>query len=156
MSKVVSDRLPQQIVRAFDGRDLESKIGPAHLLVTTDDDGTPRPCMLSAGEVLAPSDDRLRLILWTGSTTCHNLARGGPVLLCYVVGGDLWYVKGTPRALPPASSSKLERFEVEVHSVESDKHEGMPVTGGITFGLDRVDAAKVTAGWERQLAALRE
>jgi hypothetical protein len=78
------------------------------------------------------------------------------VLLCYVVGSDLWYVKGTPRALPPAASSKLERFEVEVRAVESDKHEGMPVTGGITFGLDRLDTAKVAAGWQRQLAALRE
>src|SRR6266511_2702778 len=79
MSKLVSDRLPERITRAFDGQDLESKIGPAHLLVTTDQDGTPRPCMLSAGEVLATGDDRLRLILWTGSTTCRNLARGGPV-----------------------------------------------------------------------------
>jgi hypothetical protein len=77
MSKVIGDRLPDEITRAFDGRDLGSKIGPAHLLVTTDEDGMPRPCMRSAGEVLATGDDRLRLILWTGSTTCRNLARGG-------------------------------------------------------------------------------
>ena len=42
------------------------------------------------------------------------------------------------------------------HTVESDRHEGMPVTAGITFGIDDLDAAKVAAGWERQLAALRE
>lgn len=156
MSKVVSERLPEEITRAFDGRDLESKIGPAHLLVTTDDDGTPRPCMLSAGEVLATGDDRLRLILWAGTGTGRNLARGGPVLFCYVVGRDLYYVKGTAHALPPAASSKLERFEIEVQVVESDRHEGMPVTAGITFGIDDLDAAKVTAGWQRQLTALRE
>jgi hypothetical protein len=156
MSKVISDRLPEEITSAFDGRDLESKIGPAHLLVTVDEDGTPRPCMLSAGEVLATADDRLRVILWTGSTTCRNLARGGAVLFCYVVGSDLYYVKGVPTALPQASSSKLERFEIAVQAVESDKHEGMPVTAGITFGIGDLDAAKVAAGWERQLAALRE
>ena len=156
MSKVVSDRLPEQITRAFDGQDLESKIGPAHLLVTADEDGTPRPCMLSAGEVLATGHDRLRLILWSGSTTCRNLARGGPVLFCYVVGRELYYVKGVPRTLPPAASSKLERFEIQVRAVESDRHEGMPVTAGITFGIDDLDPAKVTAGWQRQLAALRE
>jgi hypothetical protein len=156
MSKVVGDRLPEQITRAFDGQDLESKIGPAHLLVTTDEDGTPRPCMLSAGEVLATGDDRLRLILWSGSTTCRNLAGGGPVLFCYVVGRDLYYVKGVARTLPPAASSKLERFEIQVRAVESDRHEGMPVTAGITFGIDDLDPAKVTAGWRRQLAALRE
>jgi len=112
--------------------------------------------MLSAGEVLATADDRLRVILWTGSTTCRNLARGGTVLFCYVVGRDLYYVKGVPAALPQARSSKLERFEIEVKAVESDRHEGMPVTAGITFGIDDLDAAKVAAGWERQLAALRE
>lgn len=156
MSKVVGERLPERVVRAFDGRDLESKIGPAHLLVTTDEDGTPRPCMLSAGEVLATGDDRLRVILWAGSATCRNLARGGPVLFCYVVGDDLLYVKGTARALPPAAASKLERFEIDVRVVESDRHEGMPVTSGITFGIDDPDPAGVIAGWERQLAALRE
>jgi hypothetical protein len=156
MSKVISDRLPEEITSAFDGQDLESKIGPAHLLVTVDEDGTPRPCMLSAGEVLAAADDRLRVILWTGSTTCRNLARGGTVLFCYVVGRDLYYVKGVPAALPPATSSKLQRFEIQVRAVESDKHEGMPVTAGITFGIQDLDAAKVAAGWRRQLAALRE
>jgi hypothetical protein len=156
MSKVISERLPEQMIRAFDGRDLGSKIGPAHLLVTTDEDGTPRPCMLSAGEVLATGDDRLRVLLWTGSTTCRNLARGGPVLFCYVVGRDLYYVKGTARALPQAASSRLERFEIQVQVVESDRHEGMPVTNGITFGIDQLDPAKVIDGWERQLDALRE
>ena len=156
MSKVIGDRLPEEIRRAFDGGDLESKIGPAHLLVTVDPDGTPRSCMLSAGEVLATGDDRLRLILWPGSRTSRNLARGGGALLCYVVGRDLYYVKGTARALPPAASSKLERFEIEVRAVESDRHEGMAVTGGITFGLYGADPAEVTAGWRRQLGALRE
>jgi hypothetical protein len=78
------------------------------------------------------------------------------VLFCYVVGRDLYYVKGVPRTLPPAASSKLERFEIQVRAVESDRHEGMPVTAGITFGIDDLDPAKVTAGWRRQLAALRE
>jgi hypothetical protein len=32
----------------------------------------------------------------------------------------------------------------------------MPVTAGITFGIDDLDPARVTAGWQRQLAALRE
>jgi hypothetical protein len=32
----------------------------------------------------------------------------------------------------------------------------MPVTNGITFGIDQLDPAKVIDGWERQLDALRE
>jgi hypothetical protein len=49
------------------------------------------------------------------------------VLFCYVVGRDLYYVKGVPRTLPPAASSKLERFEIQVRAVESDRHEGTRV-----------------------------
>ena len=63
MAKSLGDRLPQTVLRAFDGNDLEAKVGPAHLLVTVDPDGSPRPCMLSAGEVLAPDDRRLRVLL---------------------------------------------------------------------------------------------
>ena len=38
---------------------------------------------------------------------------------------------------------------------ETDRHAGLPVTGGITFGVDGGDRAKLARGWERQLAALR-
>jgi hypothetical protein len=154
MAKVLGDRLPETVLRAFDGNDLEAKLGPAHLLVTVDPDGSPRPCMLSAGELLATDDRRLRVLLWAGTGTCRNLAAGGPVLLCYVEGSEVVYVKGDPRPLPRQGRGGLERFEIQVRVVETDRHAGLPVTGGITFGVDG-DPAAVARGWERQLAALR-
>ena len=155
MAKLLGDRLPGTVLRAFDGHDLEAKVGPAHLLVTVDPDGTPRPCMLSAGELLAPDDRRLRVLLWAGTGTSRNLAAGGPVLLCYVEGSEIVYVKGDPRPLPREGRRGFERFEIEVRAVETDRHAGLPVTGGITFGVDGGDTAAVARGWERQLAALR-
>jgi len=50
----------------------------------------------------------------------------------------------------------FERFEIEVRAVETDRHVGMPVTGGITFGVEGADPAAVARNWQRQLAALRE
>ena len=155
MAKTLGDRLPGTVLRAFDGRDLEAKVGPAHLLVTVDPDGSPRPCMLSAGELLAADDRRLRVLLWTGTGTARNLAGGGRVLLCYVEGSEVVYVKGDPRPLPAQGRGGFERFEIQVRVVETDRHAGLPVTGGITFGVDGGDRAKVARGWERQLAALR-
>lgn len=156
MAKSLGDRLPETVLRAFDGRDLEAKVGPAHLLVTVDPDGSPRPCMLSAGELLAADDRRLRVLLWAGTGTSRNLAGGGPVLLCYVEGAEIVYVKGEPRPLPREEGrGGFERFEIQVRAVETDRHAGLPVTGGITFGVDGGDRAKVARGWERQLAALR-
>ena len=70
MSRLIGETIPAELAEALDGEELERKIGPAYLLVTSDDDGTPRPCMLSAGEVLAVDERRLRFALWTGSRTC--------------------------------------------------------------------------------------
>jgi hypothetical protein len=154
MTRPVGDQLPQEVLAAFDGSDLEAKIGPAYLLVSADADGAPRPCMLSAGEILATDDRHLRFGLWTGTHTSENLARGASVVFCFVAPGSVLYVRGPVRALEPVAGVQLSRFELEVASVESDVHPGMPVTQTITFDVER-DRSEVAASWERQIQALR-
>ncbi len=154
MTVTVGDRLPPRILEAFDGRSLESKIGPAYLLVSVDPDGTPRPCMLSAGEIVAVDDRTLRLGLWPGTRTSSNLARGSPALLCFVAPGDVLYVKGSVRALDPVPDRKLARFELHVESVESDLHPGMPVTAGIAFAVESGTPQEVAASWRSQIDSL--
>lgn len=154
MSKEIGDRLPAEIVEALDGDRLDQKIGPAHFLLTADEDGTPRPCMLSAGELLALDERRLRVALWPRTRTAANLARGGRAVLCYVVPGSVLYVRGTATRID-ADGSPLECFELRVESVESDGHAGMPVTSGIEFGIERGEPARIVEAWRRQLAPLR-
>ncbi|HEU0337345.1 MAG TPA: pyridoxamine 5'-phosphate oxidase family protein [Gaiellaceae bacterium] len=154
MSKLIGDTLPDDLFGALDGRELGGKVGPAYLLVTADEDGTPRPCMLSAGEVLALDGRRLRFALWKGSRTCANLVRGGRALFCHVAPRTVVYVRGPVRTLE-APETNLDCFELQVDSVESDDHTGMPVTSGITFAVERGDPAAVVEAWERQLAGLR-
>ena len=155
MSKLIGDSLPDDLVAALDGTGLAGKVGPAYLLVTSDEDGTPRPCMLSAGETLAPDPKHLRFALWRGSRTCANLTRGGRALFCHVAPRTVVYVRGPVRALDAGPELNLDCFELEVDSVESDDHAGMPVTTGIAFAVERDDPAVVVAAWERQLAGLR-
>jgi len=155
MSKLIGDTLPADLVAELDGAGLEGKIGPAYLLVTSDEDGTPRPCMLSAGETLAPNGTHLRFALWRGSRTGANLARGGRALFCHVAPRTVVYVRGPVRALDADPGLNLDCFELEVDSVESDDHAGMPVTTGIAFAVERDDPAVVIEAWERQLAGLR-
>lgn len=155
MSKPIGDTLPGEVVAALDGTELESKIGPAYLLLTADPDGTPRPCMLSAGEILAPDERTLRFALWTGSRTSENLARGGRALFCYVAPGSVLYVRGTARPLGDPGEPGLRGFELAVDSVEEDGHAGMPVTRGIEFALERGEPAELVDAWYRQLGALR-
>ncbi len=156
MATLIGDTLPAEVLGAFDGQDLERKIGPAYLLLTSDADGLPRPCMLSAGEVLAVDERRLRFALWAGSRTGANLERGGNALFCYIVTNSVLYVRGPVRSLPSGDGANLECFELEVESVESDQHAGMPVTSGIEFAVERGDPVAVVDAWRRQLDLLRE
>jgi hypothetical protein len=155
MSTPIGDTLPEDLVAELDGTGLADKIGPVYLLVTADEDGTPRPCMLSAGETLALDAKRLRVALWRGSRTGANLARGGRALFCRVAPRTVVYVRGPVRSLDARPDLDLDCFELAVDSVESDDHAGMPVTTGITFAVERDDPAVVVAAWERRLAGLR-
>ncbi|HET7515743.1 MAG TPA: hypothetical protein VFJ60_13140 [Gaiella sp.] len=155
MSRPLGDTLPDVLVAALDGTGLAGSVGKAYLLVTSDDDGTPRPCMLSAGELLAVDRRLVRLALWPGSRTSANLARGGRALLCHVAPGTVVYVRGAVRSLDAGPDPELDCFELEVDAVESDEHAGMPVLTGITFSVEGADPAGVVATWERQLALLR-
>lgn len=155
MAKLIGDTLPVEVLTALDGQGLEGKVGPAYLLLTADPDGTPRPCMLSAGEILALDQRRLRVALWPGTHTVANLERGSGAVFGFVAAGTALYIRGPVRSLTPPEGA-LRCFELAVESVESDAHSGMPVTRGIEFRVEGSDPASVVGDWERQLAALRD
>jgi hypothetical protein len=155
VSEAVGDRLPDAVLEAFDGERLEEKIGSAYLLVTVDPAGTPRPCMLSAGELLAPDDGHLRVALWGGTRTAANLARGAPCLLCFVAPGLALYVRGTPRRLSSVENLDLECFEIAVSLVERDEHPGMPVVDTIRFAVTGQDVGSLVREWTDRLGTLR-
>lgn len=154
MSNLIGTELPAEIQQFFDGTELAGKIGVGFLLVTVDADGAPRPCMLSAGEVLVPGPREIRVALWAGTSTAANLRRGSAVLFCFVTGRTVLYVAGRPRPLAQEAPEDLKCFAVEVREVRDDLHPGMPVTSGITFEVE-LERDEVLTGWERQLAALR-
>lgn len=156
MSEFLSDRLPDVCTAAFNGRDLEQKFGDTYLLLTTDPDGTPRPCMLSAGEVLGLDDRTIRLALWTGTHTVANLARGVHAVICFVAARTVLYIKGVPRRLAARPEAGLEYFEIRVDRVDSDTHEGMPVAQGIRFTCEAEPVASVLKRWQEILNDLME
>jgi hypothetical protein len=118
MSRLLGDTLPDDLVAALDGTGLRGKVGQAYLLVTSDEDGTPRPCMLSAGELLAVDGRRVRVALWAGSRTSANLARGGRALFCHVAPGTGVYVRGPVRAHDAGPHHENESLEQEVATLE--------------------------------------
>jgi hypothetical protein len=154
MATRLGDRLPADLVSALDGTDLEAQVGLAYPLVTVDEPGIPRFSMLSAGELLATGDTTIRIGMWIGTRTGANLAAGREALLCVVVPGSVRYVRGTAVRLAEPADAGLECFELTVHTVESDSHDGMPVTTGITFETVSPSRAEVLASWRTALATL--
>ena len=155
MSEQLAPELPARLQEALNGEDLEQKVGPIYQLVTIDPDGAPRSCMLSAGEVLAPDNKRVRLALWPGTNTSANLFHGGRALICFIDADYVIYVKGTARKLDPRAPV-IERFEIAVESVESDVHEGLPVVAGPAFMCPPENLEAMLSDWARKISALRE
>jgi hypothetical protein len=165
MSAGQASVLPPEIQREFGGWDAgpaegdaglaRGDTGPAggtaYLLITADEDGAPRPCMLSAGEILAVGEHTLRIAVWPDSTTAANLRAGSRAVLCYVKPGTVRYVKG--HALRTREGELLVA-EVAVDEVTADDHPGFAVTSGIRFTYEG-KPAELAAAWSAQLALLR-
>ncbi|GAA4507621.1 hypothetical protein GCM10023191_066280 [Actinoallomurus oryzae] len=84
MADTLGDRLPDELVHALDDEALTDEDQTGFLLVTTDENGAPRICIVSAGELLLCDERTLRVALWHGTRTAHNLGRSGTALLAAI------------------------------------------------------------------------
>lgn len=156
MSKQLGNRLPPEVVDAFDGRNLANKVGAGYVAATHDEDGQIRFCMLSAGEILVIDERTLRIGLWAGTRSSKNLKRGSPLNVCFVAPSTVLYIRGSARELDgPPSSGRMDGFEMTVESVISDAHAGLPVTHTIGFACEGMDEATLVREWKAKVQFLR-
>jgi hypothetical protein len=155
MSKLVGDRLPASLMSAVGTSTPTEPSGQCLILVTTDPDGTPRPCLLSVGETLAVDDRHVRVVVWPDSATTRNLDRGGVALLVCAVAPDVFHIRADPVRMAASPQCDLARFELTVRTVEVDHHAGMPVTCPMTFAAVAEASDQVLAMWRTQHEALR-
>ena len=148
-----SSGLPASVRTLLDGSDLESKVGGALQLVVSDDAGWPRVASISVGEVLAVSDSRMLLTLYTSSRTASELADRGRGLLVLVDDGAIVKIELEARAI--ASGAGRTTFDCAVAAVERDEVPYARVTTGIGFELV-AHQDQVLARWRSQLDGLRE
>lgn len=148
--------LPQEIRQYFSGDSLVEKVGFAFYIISTDEDLTPRVCMVDAGEVLAVNNSRLRFILWKGTNTCRNLAQRSRAMFTYSLKDSLFYLTGSCMRLSlPEGIRDFEAFEMIVNEVRTDAHSGFEMTRGLEYSVVHDDSETVAATWVTQLNALR-
>ena len=146
--------LPAGVRRFLDGEDLLSKT-QALRLSTVDAEGWPHAALLSAGDVLALPNGRIRLAIFANSGTAANLVRDGRLTLSLALEGGMCELRLRARRCGEGSTQEvpLAFFEAAVERVRMHVASYAEVTSGISFALH--DPSAVLARWQRQIAALR-
>ncbi|HTR09762.1 MAG TPA: pyridoxamine 5'-phosphate oxidase family protein [Paraburkholderia sp.] len=147
-------RLPEAVVRDFDGDHLDARQSDAIRLSTVSEDGWPHAAQLSAGEILAVNATTLLIALWPQSNTTRNLARDGRLTLSLVHDGALLEIRARAHAVAQRQTAlELSVFRVEIESVTEHRAKYAEVLSGVTFRL--YEPERVLTRWREQIAMLR-
>lgn len=140
MSKLVGDKLPDDLYGRLSGSDLEACAEKAIMVCTVDSNGWPHPAMLSYFEVIAKDAKALRLATYKDSSTAGNVRRNGKLTVMIIDERTAYYIKGTARELAPrmvcaSHNSKLDLLIEQVLADEANEEfePGVYVTSGVTY-----------------------
>ena len=153
-TKVGASRTVPDVVRRYlDGQDLLGKT-QALRLSTVDAGGWPHASLLSAGDAVVVSPERVRFAIFAESTATANLARDGRVTLTLSIERGMCELRLRAKRLRSTSQDvSLALFEAEVEQVRMHVAPYADITSGVTFALH--DPQAVAPRWDRQIAALR-
>jgi hypothetical protein len=156
VTRRIGDALPDAFRDRLSGSDLEEQIGRTYILLTADDQGDVSIALLSAGEILALDDRRLRIALWPGTTTTRNLQRSGRGTIASIEHDGTYYVRIEARRGPDVRAASMSHAVFETHVVEVllDDVSYATIESGIRFDLK--DPAAVLGRWQSTIDALRE
>ena len=145
--------IPAVVAQYLNGEDLLSKM-QALRLSTLDAAGWPHAALLSAGDMLALPNGRIRFALFPQSSMAANLLRDGRLTLTLVLAGKICELRGRVQRLQQTTPEvPLACLEMQVESVREHMAPYADVTTGITFALH--DPPTVLDRWRQQIAALR-
>lgn len=149
-----ANEVPAGVLSYLNGEDLLSKT-QALRLSTVDADGWPRAALLSAGDVLALPDGRLRFAIYANSGATANLLRDGRLTIGMALDGGMCSLRLRARKCGQGDTQEvpLAFFEAEIEGVRMHVASYADVTCGISFAIH--EPAAVLDRWQRQIAALR-
>lgn len=143
--------LPKAVRVFLNGKDLERKQRDAMLLSTVTSEGFPHVAMISAGELVAISSSRVKLLVWKGTTSAKNMIQNHKATVTLVVEGKAYYIKFWLKKEAPVLSG-YELFTGEVAAVKEDHAKYAVLTSGIQFQLH--DSKQVLSRWKQSIAAV--
>ncbi|GIN11945.1 hypothetical protein SFC23_14650 [Shouchella clausii] len=143
--------LPPAVAAFLNGEQLEEKQNEAMHFLTVDDNGFPYKAMVSVGEVLAYSKDRLRIALWSGTQTDNNAMRSKKAVLLLVTCETAFDIQ---LMLEPIGRQEgLALYEGRVLHVKADQAPYAKLESAVRFTLKDPDAS--LAHWRHKLELLK-
>lgn len=140
MSKLVGDRLPDDLYRRLAGNNLQACAEKAILICSVDANGFAHPAMLSYFEVAAKDAHNIRLATYKGSSTSNNMRRNGKLTMLIIDTRTAYYIKGSTEELEAEMrcSSQNSKFNLHVEQVLADEaneefEPGSYILSGVTY-----------------------
>lgn len=140
MSKLIGDKLTDDLYQRLLGHDLERDAEKVILLSTIDEGGWPHPAMLSYFEVIAKDRHNLSFATYKNSRTTNNMRRNGRATVsiidervAYYVKGNVEEVAGEMRSAPHNANLNLRVSQVFVDEVNEEFEPGAYVSAGVTY-----------------------
>ncbi|MBM7645452.1 hypothetical protein JOD45_001663 [Scopulibacillus daqui] len=148
-------QLPANLYELLNGENLADKQHEAMMLLTMDESMWPHTAMISVGEIIAITPERLKLSLWPNTTTTNNIIRTGKAAFVVFFDGAAHYVKLSLEKLPELKGAKYhrERFAADIVSYKGDMAKYAAITSGIQIELKDPDT--VIKRWEETIAELK-
>jgi len=133
VSEQIGNKLPPPL-RFELGNIAEYERANAALLVSVDEDGTPRVAVVSASEITSPDERTLHIRVHAGTHTARNLGARGHAVLWSVLDAAAYSVRGTVTERSAAQSDEeCQTFELHVQAVLRDFQPGAPLMSGPTY-----------------------
>lgn len=140
MSKLIGDRLTDDLYQRLLGRDLERDAEKVIVLSTIDESGWPHQAMLSYFEVVAKDRHNLRLATYKNSSTTNNMRRNGKATVsiidervAYYVKGSVDEVAGEMLCAPHNAKLNLRVKQVFADEANEEFEAGAYVSSGVTY-----------------------
>jgi hypothetical protein len=156
MTRIIGNDIPEALRPLVAGEDVSQYEGVTILLLVTTPEGWPHMAMLSAGEVVALDNRRLRLGLWANSKATVSLSPRGQATLACIHEGVGYYLRCRVQRtadISPGIGADLAAFDAVVEETLDDVVPYATVTSGIDFKL--VDPANVLARWQATVDTLK-
>ena len=133
MSRLIGGALPAPLRFDLGSGGSPADAGRAVLLVTVDEDGSPRVCVLSSAEIAAVDERTLRFDLHAESATCANARSRRNVSVWLVLDAAAYTIKGAASAADRSAPNGWQPFDMAVDAVWCDFEERAPMVSGPTY-----------------------